>query len=222
MTTGPTSPGPTPPARRHRRWLPSPPQAPRSTAVDTAWILARIARPAPSRTPFVELRGSPLLKQPLRVEGVYRRPDAGTLVREVRAPYTERTTIRAGEVAIERAGKSTRRFPLSRAPELEGLQSSFAALLSGDAERLQRRFEVRREGRRDGWRLHLAPRDPALAARLRGLVLHGRGAELRCIETRPTGDGAIQRTLLAGAAQAAGAQADATALAAICRGDAHG
>ena len=56
-----------------------------ASAVDASWILARLARPAPTRTDFVELRGSPLLKAPLRIEGEYRRPDDDTLVRAVRA-----------------------------------------------------------------------------------------------------------------------------------------
>ena len=100
--------------------------------VDSDWILSRLAQPLPARTSFVELRGSRLLKKPLRLEGEYRRPDADTLVREVTAPYAETTTIRAGEVEIARAGKAPRRFSLARVPELAGLQSSFGALLSGD------------------------------------------------------------------------------------------
>lgn len=199
--------------------------APLHAAPDTIeadWILARLARPVPSETPFVELRDSRLLKAPLRVSGVYRRPDAATLVREVRAPYAETTTIHAGEAVIERAGQSPRRFSLARVPELAGLQATFGALLSGDATRLRRQYEVRSEGSREHWQLHLKPRNPALAKRVEQLVLHGRGAELRCIESRPAGDGAIQRTLLAGAAQSAAKVSSAKALAALCSGDANG
>ena len=48
--------------------------------------------------------------------------------------------------------------------------------------------------------------------------LHGRGAELRCIETRPAGKGETQRTLLAGAARDAAQVVDAAGLAALCMG----
>lgn len=190
--------------------------------VEADWVLERLARPVPSETPFVELRDSRLLKAPLRVSGVYRRPDAATLVREVHAPYAETTTIHAGEAVIERAGQSPRRFSLARAPELAGLQATFGALLSGDATRLRRQYEVESEGSREDWELHLQPRNPALAKRVERIVLHGRGAELRCIESLPAGDGAIQRTLLAGAAQRAAGLASARALAALCSGDANG
>ena len=60
--------------------------------------------------------------------------------------------------------------------------------------------------------------DGAGAAAVQGDAAQlGRGAELRCIETRPT-QGDVQRTLLAGAARAAETVSDAAALAALCTG----
>jgi hypothetical protein len=183
--------------------------------VDTQWILSKLARPAPMRTTFIEVRGSRLLKQPLRIEGEYQRPADDTLVREVRAPYAETTTIRSGTVSIQRAGKSARTFSLSRVPELAGLQASFGALLSGDRALLEQHFRIGSTGSRQHWILTLAPKDPAFLAKVHDITLYGRGAELRCIETTPAAQGDVQRTLLAGAAhaaEAAGASADFTAL----------
>ncbi|MEN1956143.1 LolA-related protein [Luteimonas sp. MJ145] len=185
-------------------------------AVDSAWILQRLARPAPVRTPFVELRGSAMLKAPLRIEGEYARPDATTLVREVRVPYAETTTIRGGEATIARGDRRPRTFALSRAPELAGLQASFGALLAGDAAALQRDYRISADGSREDWTLVLVPRDAALAASVRDITLHGRGAELRCIETRPA-EGELQRSLLAGAARAAIAAGDGAAYEVLCR-----
>lgn len=184
--------------------------------VEAGWILERVARPAPTRTPFVELRGSSLLKAPLRVSGEYLRPDEDTLVRRVQAPYAETTTIRGGTIEIVRAGQSPRRFALSRAPELAGLQAGFGALLAGDRATIERHYEITTEGSTQAWTMRLAPTDPALAAKLRSIVLHGRGAEMRCIETRPV-QGEVQRTLVARAAQSATGVDDAAALAALCR-----
>lgn len=169
------------------------------------------------RTGFVELRGSRLLKAPLRIEGEYQRPSDDVLVRQVRAPYAETSTIRGGNVTIAR-GQSAKTYSLDRAPELAGLQSSFGALLSGDQAMLERHFRIASTGTRERWALQLAPRDKAMAARVRELVLHGRGAELRCIETRPV-KGDVQRTLLAGAARDAAGVREATALAALCSGE---
>ncbi|MFC0676531.1 LolA-related protein [Lysobacter korlensis] len=186
------------------------------------WILSRIARPAPMRTPFVELRGSALLKTPLRIAGEYQRPDAHTLVRDVRSPYAETTTIASGtggggDVTIARAGKSPRRFALARAPELAALQASFGALLAGDRAQLEQHYRIGAAGMRERWTLTLTPRDAALAAKVQGITLYGRGAELRCIETQMPKQ-PLQRTLLAGAARAATEVHDAAALAALCHG----
>nr|WP_206862599.1 LolA-related protein [Lysobacter changpingensis] len=192
--------------------------APAEPAVDAGWILAKIARPAPARTPFVEVRGSRLLKKPLRLTGEYRRPDADTLVREVRTPYVETTTLRAGEATIERAGQSPRTFSLSRVPELAGLQNGFGALLGGDHALLETHYRLQADGTRQRWRLTMTPKDAAMASKLQAIVLTGRGAELRCIQARPVGNGEAQRTLLAGAAQDAANVTDAAALAALCDG----
>ena len=187
-------------------------------AVDTTWILSKLERPAPMRTAFVEVRDSPLLKAPLRVSGEYRRPDTDTLVREVRAPYAETTTIRAGTVSIARPGKSTRTFSLSRAPELAGLGASFGALLSGDRPQLEQHYRLASHGSRQHWTLTLTPTDPAFKAKVRDITLYGRGAELRCIETTPA-SGEVQRTLLAGAARAADAASQAATIQTLCQGD---
>lgn len=187
-----------------------------TAVVDAGWILQKLARPAPTRTAFIELRGSPLLKAPLRIEGEYRRPDNDSLVREVRAPYAETTTLRGGEASIVRGGKAPRKFSLARVPELAGLQASFGALLSGDRALLEQHYRLDARGMRQQWTLQLTPTDAQLQASVRDITLYGRGAELRCIETRPA-KGDIQRTLLAGAAAEASVVSTSQALAALCR-----
>ena len=205
---------------------PSGPQGPSGSAaaspanaakqVDSDWILARLARPAPMRTAFVELRESPLLKTPLRLSGEYRRPADGVLVREVRAPYAETTTIASGEATIERAGKSPRTFSLTRAPELASLQASFGALLSGDGAALRQHYAITSDGSRQQWTMTMVPKDAQLATKLRDITLYGQGAELRCIETRSTADLEPQRTLMAGAARDAADVDDAAGIARLC------
>jgi len=190
--------------------------------IDAGWVLARLARPAPMRTSFVEVRESKLLKEPLRLSGEYLRPREDTLVRQVRSPYVETTTIvssrsDAGQATIERSGKS-RTYSLTRVPELASLQSSFGAMLAGDQVRLERDFRIASQGTRARWTLVLTPKDAGLASRLKQIQLYGRGAELRCIETVPAKGGEVQRTLLATAARAAGDEADAVALTALCHG----
>jgi hypothetical protein len=197
----------------------APSEAADPSRVDSDWILSKLVQPTPARTSFVELRGSRLLKKPLRLQGEYLRPDADTLVRKVVAPYTETTTIRAGEVEIARAGKAPRRFSLARAPEMAGLQSSFGALLSGDRRLLDQRYHLHTQGRRQRWTLTLTPKDAAMRQKIQTITLYGRGAELRCIETQAA-QGDAQRTLLAGAARSAEGVTGTGALATLCYGGA--
>nr|WP_242112114.1 LolA-related protein [Luteimonas aquatica] len=205
------------------------PPAPASdpgSPVDSDWILRTLARPAPMRANFVEFRDSPLLKAPLRVSGEYQRPDAETMVREVRVPYLETTTIRTGksgdgEVTIARAGRSPRKFSLARAPEIAGLPASFGAMLSGDHALLERNYRVQVEGTRRRWSMTLVPRQQALASKLREINLYGRGVELRCIETQLAKGKTVHRTLLAGAAREADGLSTGPALANLCHGEAQ-
>jgi len=190
-------------------------------APDSAAIVRSLARPAPAATAFVEVRDSPLLREPLRVSGEYRRPDANTLVREVREPYRETTTLREGEAVLAREGRPERRFALSRAPELAALQGSFGALLAGDADALRRHYTIDAQGSAGDWSLRLVPRDAKLAAQLRHLVLHGQGDELHCIEHTPV-KGEQRHTLMGPAAEAALSAGDGADIAALCRGGAPG
>lgn len=193
----------------------APPEAPTPD-----WILSRLAQPPPMRTDFVELRASRVLKAPLRIAGEYRRPDATTLVRQVRSPYAETVTLQLADPAratarLDRGGK-VRTVPLSRAPELAALQSGLGALLAGDIATVRRHYTLAASGTRQAWALQLAPREAAVARRVSAMTLHGRGAELRCIETRAA-NAPVQRTLLAGAARSASPTLDAAGVAALCR-----
>ena len=181
-------------------------------------MLQAVARPAPSRTVFLELRDSPMLRQPLRLQGEYRREVDGRLVRQVTAPYAETTTLASGEAVVERAGRAPRHIPLQQVPELAAVQAGFGALLAGDHDLLRKTYSVQASGVRERWQLQLVPRDPGLAAALRRIDLHGRGAELRCVESHPA-KGSPQRTLMAGAAAAAAGVDDPAVLAALCHGD---
>lgn len=192
-------------------------------AIDSDWVLRILARPAPMRTNFVEIRSSRLLKEPLRLSGEYQRPDENTLVRQVRAPYVETTTITtdaagASQATVARAGKSPRTFSLARVPELARLQASFGALLAGDRAALQRHYDVSAQGTRRSWVMRLVPKSAPLADKLRDITLYGRGVELRCIESRPV-QGDVQRTLLAGAARVAHETTSAASVVALCRGE---
>lgn len=181
--------------------------------------MARLAQPVPSQTAFVEVRQSAMLKTPLVSRGRYERPQRDVLVRRVQAPQAEVATLAAGQVTVQRGQGPVRRFELSRAPELAGLQEGFGALLDGELAPLQQRFTLAASGSQAQWTLQLVPRRAELATRLRQLTLHGRHGELDCIVSTPP-RGAAQYTVVGERAAAlATAPADLGALDALCRGD---
>jgi len=195
------------------------PAGARDAGIDSGWILSKLARPAPMKTNFVETRSSKLLKSPLRIYGEYGRPDNDTLVRTVRAPYVETTTIRGTQATIARAGHGARTFSLTRVPELASMQASFGALLRGDQAQLQQGFALATTGTREHWRMGMTPKSATLARQLKAITLYGRGAELRCIETQPAdARQPLQRTLLASAAMAVSASTPDAALETLCHG----
>ena len=142
-----------------------------------------MARSAPARTAFVEVRFSGLLDRPLisRGELEYRGP--GELARQVNSPHTELTTIEGSQVTIERAGREPRHFDLQRAPEMEGFLRGFGALLAGDADALMADFQLSSSGDWSSWRLQLTPRDVRLARRIASIEVDGSDGEPRCFRT---------------------------------------
>ena len=148
--------------------------------LDLDALLARLARPAPDTTTFVEVRYSSLLETPIVVSGRLEHRQDGSLVRRVESPYEEVTELQGENVSVERAGAKPRRFSLDRAPELRGMLASFGALLKGDRAMLDRYFVVAAQGTEARWTITLSPRDAKLKRHLAAIVVNGGGDRPRC------------------------------------------
>ena len=160
--------------------------------LDTDALLARLARPPPDTTTFVEVRYSALLSEPLVASGNLEHREDGALVRRVTDPYRETTTLSGENVVVEREGSKPRRFSLERAPELRGMLASFGALIKGDRALLDRYFRMSAGGSDDRWTIELEPRDPKLARRLAAIRVEGEQDRARCFTmTEPDGDGSV-------------------------------
>jgi hypothetical protein len=153
-------------------------------AVDAKTLVEGMQRTAPARTAYSEVRFSGLLDRPLILHGELEYAGPGKLAKSVDAPYRERTVVENGEASVQRGDKPVRKFSLSQAPELEGFLRGFAALLGGDAQALQRDFELVVSGTADAWRLKLTPRDERLAKRIAAIEVQGAGKAPRCFYTR--------------------------------------
>jgi hypothetical protein len=170
-------------------------------APDSAELIARLEREAPSSIAFVEVRRSPLLVAPLVVGGTLDYESRTTLRRRVDTPYVETTTISGETVRVERDGES-RTFALRRARELRGLLTGMVGLLGGDTAYLVEHFSITAAGDDDAWRLDLAPTDDRVKQRLRTITVAGTADEPQCFAIHDVQGGASVMLLGTAAAQA--------------------
>jgi hypothetical protein len=157
-----------------------------SSALDT--ILHHLARPAPSTTPFIEARFSPMLSRPLVVSGELEFRGPGSLARIVSQPYRERAEIRGGTVTLQRGDQPAQHFSLDRVPEMRSLAASFSALLSGNVPALRSEFALDLHGDEHSWTIGLTPLDPRVHQRIRSILVTGAGTEPRCLTTFQAND----------------------------------
>jgi hypothetical protein len=151
-----------------------------NAAPDAAALIARLERRPPASIVFAEVRFSPLLAEPLIVNGTLVFEGAGVLERRVEAPYRETTTIGGESVRIQREGEQPRTFALRRAQELRGFVTGMLGLLTGDNALIEKHFSLTAAGDDARWRLDLEPVDDRLRQRLRNIIVAGAADEPRC------------------------------------------
>jgi hypothetical protein len=159
-------------------------------ALDADTLLKSLAKPAPAVTPFVEVRYSKLLEQPIVVKGQLEYHADGTLVRAVKDPFQERTEIKGETVTIARVGKSQRTFSLKRAPELRSMLGGFSAVLGGGRADLEKDFNLDVSGETAGWKLALTPKSQLVGKYVRDIVIEGAKSDPRCIIVNQPDEGA--------------------------------
>jgi len=155
-----------------------------------AWSFERLmqqrAQVQTARADFVEVRKLSS-GQTHKSNGVltYRAP--GVLERHTSTPVAERIIIENDRMTMEMemgTGQTTRReFALSRVPAMRPFFVALRSLLSGDADTLQRMFEVAVEGDESSWKIRLVPREQA-DKQTRDILFSGKGNELQTVELR--------------------------------------
>ena len=159
-------------------------------------MLAQIARPAPARVAFVDVRWSGMLARPLVTAGELEYRGGEQLAKRVDRPYRETTEIDGHDVRVRRDKQTPRRFSLDRAPELRGMLASFAGLLAGDRQTLEQYFEAAVVGAHpvgdSSWTITLTPKEERLRRRIATIEMQGKGDTPRCVWVRePDGDATL-------------------------------
>lgn len=120
-------------------------------------LMARLAEAGPVVARYTEQRDSPLLAEPVELEGRIRIDPAGTFVKTTEG--TDPSTLRmSGDTVTMTRGGETREMQVSNFPAMALLAEGLFALARGDAEALQARFETDLSGSAEDWRLTLRPR----------------------------------------------------------------
>jgi Outer membrane lipoprotein carrier protein LolA-like len=181
-------------------------------------ILRSLARPAPSSTPFIEARFSPLLARPIVVSGELQYLGPGSLVRRVERPHRERAEIRGDSVILTRGDAPPQHFTLDQAPQMRSLVASFSALLAGDVATLRSVFALDLHGDERAWTVGLTPLDPRVHASIRSILVAGSGGEPRCLTTFQANEDVDFMLLASAARSSVPAQPDSQWFEARCRG----
>lgn len=182
-----------------------------------ASVVAGLARPAPARVPFAEIRILHVMDRPLLSRGELAWLGQGHLQRKVLQPQPGLVDIAGDQVTLLRQGRAPRTFSLHRAPELQLVLKSFNALLEGDAVRLQQSFQATLQSRPQGsWTLDLVPRDENLRSQILHIAMDGAGRQIRCMRIeQPHGDRSIE--LFGALAAKLGASPQPDALLRLCQ-----
>ena len=152
-------------------------------AWDLSALMREMAQVQSSKTRFVETRHLAMLTRPLELKGslTYERP--GRLTKHVESPFDEMLTVDGESLSLVNRTKGEQRFlSLKEQPALRALVESIRATLAGDGAQLERHYRIKFSGARDGWKLHLVPRDAQLRTYVESITLTGAGTRIQRIE----------------------------------------
>ncbi len=146
-------------------------------------LMQEMAQVQSSKTRFVETRHLAMLTRPLELKGslTYERPNR--LTKHVESPFDEMLTVDGEALSLVNRTRGEQRFlSLKEQPALRALVESIRATLAGDGAQLEKHYKIRFSGSRDGWNLHLVPRDGQLRSYVESITLTGAGARIQRIE----------------------------------------
>lgn len=163
-------------------------------------LMARLAEAGPVVARYTEQRDSPLLAEPVTLQGRIRIDPAGTFVKTTEGDDPSTLRMAGDTVTMTRGGES-REMRVSKFPAMALLAEGLFALARGDGAALRERFETDLSGGAEDWRLALRPRmklnmdDPSDTepTGLARLVVDGGGARFQRMVLEQSGG---QRTVM--------------------------
>lgn len=161
---------------------------------DLSALAALLARRKSGEARFEETRLVSGLEGPLFSSGTltFTAPDA--FARHTLRPREESMSVQGNLITLKRSGRS-RQMTLDAVPELSTLVEAMRGTLTGDAVALQKHFITAVAGNAQGWKLTLVPRDRALAAQVREVVIEGQRGDMRAVSLGLAGGDSSRMTI---------------------------
>lgn len=160
-------------------------------AAQQTWTLAALmaaqAKRGSGTASFREERHLRSMTEPVVLKGTlsYKAPDR--LVKSVTFPHVETLVIDGDRMTVRGAdGEQRTSGFVSDHPVLEGAIISMRAVLSGNQATLQRHFDARLSGDRQGWTLVLTPRSDQVRRKIASVRVDGKDDSPAKFELRET------------------------------------
>ncbi len=147
-----------------------------------------------SEARFTEEKAIPELDLPLPSEGMLRWQAPDRLEKHTTSPIDEVLRVEGGRLLYARPDRGIRReFGLDEQPEMRALVEAVRGTLAGDLAALHRYYAIgfTPEGPDAPWRMVLTPLSARVRAAVQRILVSGRGAQVRRIETE--GGGGVTR-----------------------------
>ena len=154
---------------------------------DLPRLMAALAARKTSEARFVEQRHLAMLKEPLKSEGRLRYVAPDKLEKLTLYPRPQRLSVEGDRVVLDPAPQGAPpTLSLAAQPEVGAFVEAIRGTLAGDLPALERFYGVGFEGSLADWTLRLEPKAAAVRKLLAGIVVTGRGTEIRSLEFRQT------------------------------------
>jgi outer membrane lipoprotein-sorting protein len=161
---------------------------------DLTALAALLAQRKSGEARFEETRLVSGIDGPLFSSGTltFKAPDA--FARHTLRPREESMAVQGNVMTLKRGGRS-RQMTLDAVPELTALVEAMRGTLTGDAVALQKYFTTTVAGNAQGWKLTLVPRDRALGAQVREVVVEGQRGDMRVVSLWLSGGDSSRMTI---------------------------
>jgi outer membrane lipoprotein-sorting protein len=161
---------------------------------DLTALAALLAQRKSGEARFEETRLVSGIDGPLFSSGTlsFTAPDA--FARHTLRPREESMAVQGNVMTLKRGGRS-RQMTLDAVPELTALVEAMRGTLTGDAAALQKYFTTAVAGNAQGWKLTLVPRDRALGAQVREVVIEGQRGDMRVVSLWLSGGDSSRMTI---------------------------